>query len=52
MLDVFGQTVGNWQWKAGKAGLKIDVSTYPSGIYILRYKDSQGRSATTKVVKE
>ena len=50
MINYSGQLMGTWFLK--DAQLSLDMSKYANGIYLLRYKDIEGRTGTLKIVKE
>jgi hypothetical protein len=52
IIDINGQTISSWLWNSSKNSLKIDMSKFATGIYLIRFKDIEGRTGTVKVMKE
>jgi hypothetical protein len=52
MIDVLGKAVQCHIAMVNNSTFNIQTSTLSSGVYFIRYKDSEGRTGTLKVVKE
>ncbi len=50
MINYNGQLMGSWLLTSAQS--TIDMSKYANGIYLIRYKDEEGRTGTLKVTKE
>jgi len=50
VMDFNGRLVS--EQRMSSASLSIDMSSYASGMYLIRYKDNMGRTGTIKITKQ
>ncbi|RYZ52616.1 MAG: T9SS type A sorting domain-containing protein [Sphingobacteriales bacterium] len=50
VMDFHGKLISVMEMK--QSSVSIDMSSYASGIYLIRYKDAEGRTGTLKITKQ